>query len=391
VLRVISRLNVGGPALQAVSLTKRLEPLGYETTLVRGVEGPREGSMDALANDLGVQPHLVRSLRRELGPRDLAALAQISRLVRDVRPHILHTHAAKAGALGRLACMVAGRAAPPVRVHTFHGHVLSEYFSPVKSGLFTRVERELARRTTRLVAVSDEVRADLVRLGVAPAERITVVPLGLDLDRFRLTGEEQEEARARIRSELGVPVEAPVVVLVARLVPIKRVDRFLRIASRLAAEIDDVLFVVVGDGELAEELRGYAEARALAERVIWTGLRTDMPALMAAADVVVLTSDNEGTPVSLIEAHATRRPAVSCDVGGVSSVVIDAVTGFTVPAGDEAGFADRVKTILRDDRLATRFAAAGREHVLANFGLDRLVGDINRLYRELLDAEEVCV
>lgn len=382
-IRAIARLNVGGPSIQAIALTRHLEPLGYETTLVRGVEGSREGSMDDLARELGVRPHLIRDLRRSLGPRDLLALARMTRLLRVVRPQILHTHAAKAGAVGRLACMLAGDSAPPIRVHTFHGHVLSEYFSRTTSALVRRIERELARRTTRLIAVSDEVRADLLRLGIAPSEKIEVVRLGLDLGRFRLSVEEERNERARIRGQLGLPVDARVVLLVARLVQIKRVDRFLRIAGRVASRTN-ALFVIVGDGELSEELHRSIAAEALEGRLTWTGMRSDMPALMAAADVVTLTSDDEGTPVSLIEAHAAGRPVVSSGVGGVSSVVVDAATGFIVPRCDEEAFADRVTTLLQDVALARRFGRTGRDHVVGRFGLDRLVRDVDRLYRGLL-------
>ena len=165
VLRVISRLNVGGPAIQALTLTRLLEPLGYETTLVRGVEGPSEGTMDDLAARLGVNPQLQRSLGRELGPRDARALLTMIGTIRRIKPHILHTHMAKAGTIGRLAAMFAGEAAPRVRIHTFHGHVLTGYFSAPKARIFASIERRLAKSTTRLVAVSDEVRDDLTRLG----------------------------------------------------------------------------------------------------------------------------------------------------------------------------------------------------------------------------------
>jgi glycosyltransferase involved in cell wall biosynthesis len=383
VIRAIGRLNVGGPSIQAITLTRHLEPLGYDTTLVRGVEGPREGSMDDLARELGVRPRLIGDLRRSLGPRDLVALVRMTRLLRDIRPHIVHTHAAKAGAVGRMACMLAGDWAPPIRVHTFHGHVLSEYFSPTTSALFRGIERGLARRTTRLIAVSDEVRADLLRLSIAPLDKIEVVRLGLDLDRFRLSVDDERRERARVRAELGLPFGAGVVLLVARLVQIKRVDRFLRIAARVASRTD-AFFVIVGDGDLSEELHRSGEAQALGARLTWAGMRSDMPALMAAADVVVLTSDNEGTPVSLIEAHASGRPAVSSGVGGVSSVVVDQATGYVVPRGDEERFSDRVIALLQDGALARRLGQTGRGHVHKRFALDRLVRDIDGLYRGLL-------
>ena len=226
--------------------------------------------MDGLAREMGVEPRLIKSLRRGLGPRDLVALAQLTRLIRQVRPDIVHTHAAKAGALGRLACILCGRASPRVQVHTFHGHVLSEYFSPPASVLFRRIERALARRTSTLVAVSEEVRDDLIRWRIAPRQKIEVIPLGLDLGRFRVSQDQVQRARAELRQQLGVPMRAEVVVLVARLVPIKRVDRFLRIAGRLASDTE-AFFVVVGDGELGPELKCSPEARALGSRLIWAG------------------------------------------------------------------------------------------------------------------------
>ncbi len=182
VARVISRLNIGGPAIQAITLTARLQPRGYGTLLIRGSETQDEGSMDHLAERLGVRPLRIARMGRELGPGDVLALARLVRELRRFRPDIVHTHAAKAGTLGRLAALVPGRGRPRVTVHTFHGHSLTGYFSPRRARLYLAIERFLAARTTRLIAVSDEVRDDLVRLGVAPAERFTVVRLGIELD-----------------------------------------------------------------------------------------------------------------------------------------------------------------------------------------------------------------
>jgi glycosyltransferase involved in cell wall biosynthesis len=339
--------------------------------------------MDGLARELGVRPQLLPMLGRKLSPKDLVALLQLTLLVRSLRPHIIHTHAAKAGALGRIASLLAGDAGRTVRLHTFHGHVLSDYFSPLVTKAFRRIERALARHTSKLIAVSDEVRDDLIRLGVARPDKIVVVPLGFDLGRFDLSSDAHAHARRRIRARWGVPLEATVVVLVARLVAIKRVDRFLRIANRLAVETD-ARFVVVGDGELHAELKSSDEALALGDRLVWAGLEVDMPAVMAAADVVALTSDNEGTPVSLIEAQAAGRPVVSTGVGGVASVVLNGQSGYVVTRRDEAAFADRVKTLLDDEELAAALGRTGREVVLERFSLDRLVRDMDALYRELV-------
>jgi glycosyltransferase involved in cell wall biosynthesis len=374
---VIARLNVGGPAIQAITLTSRLRPHGYDTTLVRGVEGPDEGSMDDLAVAEGVRPVLVPSLRRSLGLRDVAAIATLVRIIRRERPAILHTHTAKAGTVGRVAAVLAIRRRPRIVVHTFHGHVLSGYFSPAATRLFTTIERVLARTTTCLIAVSEEVRDDLVRLGVAPRDRIAVVPLGFDLAPFVTAG----ERRVASRAALGLDPDAPVVLLVARLVPIKRVDRFLRIAARVTTP--RTTFLIAGDGELRETLRGGDDARRLGTQVRWLGMRPDVADLLAASDVVVLCSDNEGTPVSLIEAEAAGLPVVSTAVGGVPAVVLDGETGLLVDREDEAGFAQAIDDLLGDPVRRRAMGEAGRRHALAGFGIERLVGDVDRLYRSL--------
>jgi glycosyltransferase involved in cell wall biosynthesis len=386
VLRAIARLNIGGPAIQAISLTRLLEPLGYDTTLVRGREERDEGSMDDLAGRLGVTPLYVRAMRRNPGAHDLLALARLAWIVARERPHIVHTHAAKAGTLGRLAAMLAPGRRGRVLVHTFHGHSLSGYFSPRTARLYRAIERLLARRTDRLIAVSEEVRDELVALGVAPAERFEVIRLGFDLSPFTLAEPERSRGGAALREELGIAPDARLVTLVARLVPIKRVDRFLRVALSLAGErrLADVHFLVVGDGELREALRRSEEARALQTRLTWAGFRSDMPNVCFASDAMVLTSDNEGTPVSLIEALAACTPVASTNVGGVASVVRDERTGLLAPAHDERALADAIARLLDDPHLASRLAAQGRRDVLGEFAQERLVEELDGLYARLL-------
>ena len=389
-VRIIARLNIGGPAIQAISLTRLLEPRGYRTRLVRGREAPSEGNMDYLAERLGVQPTLIPSMRREPGPGDLTALLRLVSILRRERPQIVHTHAAKAGTLGRIATLLAFPGRRPVLVHTFHGHSLTGYFSGRTAGFYRSVERTLAKRTDILIAVSTEVRDDLVSLGVAPRDQFVVVPLGFDLSPF-LNDTDREATRAALREEWGISPGQRVVTLVARLVPIKRVDRFLRVARRLAADPDtreDIAFVVVGDGELAEELRGSPDAQALGPRIIWAGFRRDMPDVCFASDVVMLTSDNEGTPVSLIEAQAAAVPVVSTAVGGVPSAVLDGQTGRLADVGDEAGLARACAELLSDRAVAESFGRAAREHAAANYQIERLVDDHDRLYRRLLSRSD---
>lgn len=389
-MRIIARLNIGGPAIQAITLTERLRPLGYQTTLVRGREGPDEGSMDYLADALGVRTLLVPWLRRDPGWCDLRALVALIRIIRRARPEIVHTHAAKAGTLGRAAALMAavGRRPRPVLVHTYHGHSLSGYFSPTVTSIYTWVERVLARYTDTLIAVSLEVRDELVALKVARPERFEVVPLGFDLEPFAAAPAERQQRRHRLRRELGIAHDAQVVTLVARLAPIKRVDRFLRMAHSLAGRRANLHFLVVGDGELRGTLQASAEAATLEGRLTWTGFRRDVPDVCFASDAVVLTSDNEGTPVSLIEALAAGTPVVATRVGGVPSVVREGTDGVLVEPDDERGLADAVLRVLDDTDLGLRTKANG-DRMAQAFGLEQLVSRVDALYRRLLDRHGV--
>jgi glycosyltransferase involved in cell wall biosynthesis len=382
--RIISRLNIGGPAIQAITLTERLSPLGYDTTLIRGREDPDEGTMDYLAHDLGVTPVLVPSLRRNPGLHDLSALAGLIRTLRAQPPRIVHSHAAKAGTLGRLAALLAFPSARrPILVHTFHGHSLSGYFSRVHNATFLRIERFLARRTDGLIAVSAEVRDELAELGVASRDEFVVVPLGFDLSPFLLADPDRGDRRGALRDELGIAEDAPVVTLVARLVPIKRVDRFLRVAA-LLRDVPDVRFMIVGDGELRDQLRAAPETRSLGERVLWVGFRRDMPDVYFASDVVVQTSDNEGTPVALIEAQAAGVPVVSTAVGGVGSAVLDGKTGRITATDDDEAMARAIRGYLEDRAQGREHGAHGRRHVEETFALTALVRALDGLYQRLL-------
>jgi glycosyltransferase involved in cell wall biosynthesis len=383
VLHVIARLNVGGAAGQVIFLTRLLSERGYETTLIRGSEEADEGTMDYLAEQLDVRPLHMPSIRRNVGWHDLRALVALSLTIARLRPDIVHTHAAKAGTLGRLASSIAPGRSSRVLVHTFHGHSLTGYFSSPTARAFRAIEHLLARRTTRLVAVSEEVRDDLVSLRVAEPESFEVIRCGFDFSPFLVTDADRTGRRERLRAELSVPSHARLITLVARLVPIKRVDRFLRVANMLL-ERGDTYFLVVGDGELRGALQASTDAQRLGERLIWAGFRRDIADICFASDVMVLTSDNEGTPISLIEALAAGTPVVSTHVGGVAAVVINGETGLIVAPDEERELADAASCLLNDEELARRLAQQGNRHVLASFGLERLIVDHDQLYRRLL-------
>ncbi len=382
VLRLIARLNVGGPALHVSYLSNELDRIGYQTMLVAGRVGPGEGSMEYVPEELGIHPVYIPELQREISPViDVAAIRRVRDLVREFRPHIVHTHTAKAGAVGRAAAALAGTARPPVIVHTFHGHVLRGYFSPLRAAGFLRVERRLASLSDALIAVSPEVRDDLVRLGVAPADRITVVRLGLDLDRRVSVG---PTARDEVRAELGITPDAFVVGWFGRMTEIKRADELLRSFALLHKSRHEAKLLLVGDGPLAPGLRSLASELGIVAHTRFTGYRDDVARLYAACDVVALSSANEGTPVTLIEALAAARPVVSTDVGGVADVVADGRSGFLVAPGDIAGFADRLVTLSADSRLRQAFGRYGSADVRARYSIPRLVSEIDSLYRKLL-------
>jgi glycosyltransferase involved in cell wall biosynthesis len=377
-VQLISRLSVGGSVLQAINTTAFLRDLGWDTVLLHGQPGPGEGSMQPIADELGIERVVLPAMTRELGLHDARSLAECRRELRRLRPDVVHTHGAKAGTVGRVAAQLA-RA--PAVVHTFHGHVLRGYFGPRKERAFRLIERGLAHACDRLVAVSDEVRDDLVELRVAPARKIDVIPVGFDLRRLSVPADRHAELRVGVRAGLGIGAEEPVVAFVGRIVPIKRADRFLEAAVRLRDT--GARFVVVGDGESLEAVQRSEAARTLGDRVMFTGYRADVAAIYHASDVVALTSDNEGTPVSLIEASACGVAVLGTDVGGVRSVVVDGVTGYVVPP-DSAAVAERLRSLLADPELRARLAAAGREGVAGRYGGDRLAADHDRLYRALL-------
>lgn len=368
ILRVITRLNIGGPSRQALTLTKALRP-DYETILVAGRSAPYEGEMTEEGVDV---VHV--SLVRPISPRlDAQALMQLKRIVRRWQPDVIHTHQAKAGAIARLASSPRSKT-----VHTFHGHVLEEYFGGLARAAFLSAERLLARRTDVLVAVSQEIQDALLDLGIGNRNQWRVIPLGFDLEPFlRIEGTDQS-----LRRRLGVTPEAPLVGVVGRLSPIKDHATLLQAMTRL----EGVHLAVFGDGELHGELRREVAGLGLMDRVHFMGWWTDVASAMAGLDVVVLTSRNEGTPVSLIEALASGRPVVATDVGGVRSVVVDGVSGYVVPSRSPTAVADALRGLLSDPQKRSAMGAAGRAFVAKRFIQDRLVADTRALYSSLIDA-----
>ena len=375
---------MGGPALHVAYLSAGLQSRGYETTLVAGSLARGEESMSFVADSLGVPVMTIEQLHREISPiRDALAVVRLARLLRTVRPQSLHTHTAKAGAIGRLAVLIAIGARPPIVVHTFHGHVLRGYFGPLRARLLRLLERWLARVTTALVAVSPEVRDDLVALGVAPADKFTVIRLGIELDeRVGASG----ERRAEMRRLLGIPDGRFTVGWIGRMTAVKRTDDVLLAFRRLRELGVDACLCMVGDGPDRDHAEHRASELGVVRDCLFLGYQEDVAPFYGAFDAVVLPSGNEGTPVSAIEALAGGRPVVATRVGGVPDVIRDGVDGFLVEPGDVEQLAERLATLARDPELRGRLGEEGRADVVPRYSVERLLDDVDRLYRSLLSA-----
>jgi glycosyltransferase involved in cell wall biosynthesis len=371
---------MGGPAQQVSLLSgRRFDPDRYETLLVHGALAPGEDSLAEMAAQEGARTEYLPTLGQPVQPhRDLAALRSLTAIGRRFCPDIVHTHTAKAGTVGRLAAL---RLHPrPAIVHTYHGHVLEGYFGRLKSGVYRAVERRLARSTDRLIGVSQATVDDLVRLGVAPRERFRVIPLGLDLSPF---ADVQPEDGNKLRALLGVGEGELLLTYVGRVVPIKRLDVLLRGFARARRGGSALRLAIVGDGEMRPSLEALAQELEISESVSFLGYRRDLATIAAATDIAVLSSANEGTPVSLIEAAAAGRPAVASDVGGVADVVRED-SGILYPPGDEEGLSSGLTSLATDGELRAKMGAAARERVLSRYSVDRLLADIDGLYGELL-------
>lgn len=386
VLRIINRFNLGGPTYNAAYLTKYLEP-EFETLLVGGPNEESEESSQFILQNLGVEPLIIDEMQRSVsyGP-DRAAYKKLKAIIEDFKPDIVHTHASKAGALGRLA---AHKMKVPAIVHTFHGHVFHSYFGAAKTQTYKTVERYLARKTDRIIAISERQQQELVdEHRICESDRVQVIPLGFDLKRFR---ENMEEKRKDFRAQYGLEDDDIAVGIIGRLVPIKNHALFID-AMKIVSERSNrkVKAFIIGDGEERESLNQLASQEGLLNgaavncSITFTSWIKEIDKANAGLDIVVLTSKNEGTPVSLIEAQAASKPIVSTRVGGVENIVIPNETAFLTDEHDAEQIAIAILKLTESDETRQRMADKGWDHVKYKFSYDRLVDDTAKLYRELL-------
>ena len=388
VLRIINRFNIGGPTYNAAYLSKYLSK-DFETLLVAGEKDETEDSSQFILHELGLKPIIIPEMKREINLKnDRIAYQKIKEIIADFQPDIVHTHASKAGALGRLA---AYKMKVPVILHTFHGHVFHSYFGKVKTTIYKTIERNLARKSTKIIAISAIQKKELSAIhNIAKPNKIEIIPLGFDLNKFK---ENQKEKRKSFRQKWLIEDDEIAVGIIGRLVPIKNHHFFLNVVKKVSElTTKKVRFIIIGDGELREELEDYSKQLKIdftTEKDIrnalltFTSWITDIDIALAGLDIVALTSKNEGTPVSLIEAQAAGKPIVSINIGGIENIVIPNETALLSDNNDEQLFTENMLSLIEDDNKRITFSQKG-EHVFKSFHYDRLVGDMERLYFQLL-------
>lgn len=382
VLRIIARLNIGGPAIHTALLTKELSDDYFESVLMCGSVSKNEGDMGYVVKSYDVNPVYIRSLRREINPfHDAAALYRMMRFMHKFKPDIVHTHTAKAGALGRIA---AALMFVPVKIHTFHGNIFHGYFGNKKARLFLFIERILAKFSDVIVAISPSQKDDVInKYRITNPEKCRVVKLGFDLDRFLRDPEKQSAFRIRLK----IKEDDILVGIVGRLVPIKNHKMFVNAADHVIKHAparlrNKIKFAIVGDGQERQEIQAYVKFKKLESVVLFTGWETNTVDVCAGLDIIALTSLNEGTPVSLIEAMTASRPVVATDVGGVRDVVGDA--GIIVKSGDYRVMAKEILGLAMSSEIRSRLGARGCELVKNTYGKARLVSELRELYEETL-------
>ena len=392
ILRIIARLNIGGPAIHTVLLTKGLNFKGFDSLLIAGQVDKAEGDMLYYAKENSVNPIIIPQLRRNINPLfDTVALIKILSIINKEKPDIIHTHTAKAGALGRIAGLLYnlfGFGKKCKIIHTFHGTVLQGYFGKTKTVIFAAIERFLSLFTDRIIVVSDSIKEELLSLGIGSRKKIEVVPLGLELDKLLAISKEADNQNLKIG-------------IVGRLVPIKNHKMFLE-AVRLFVDNSNSLavkcsFYIIGDGELRQKLESYASSLNLNNFIKFCGWNQESRDIYSFLDIVVLTSLNEGTPLSLIEAMAAFCPVIATNVGGVKDLFYRANelgnnsgsrqlydNGILCESGNVQALAEALKILVKDKDLRIKMAKEGRSFVSSRFSKERLINDMSVLYNNAL-------
>lgn len=381
VLRIINRFNIGGPTYNATFLTRYLDD-EFDTLLIGGV--PDEGESDSLhiLDEYGVKPLVIEEMKRQPSFfSDRKAYKHIQKIIREFKPDIVHTHASKAGALGRRAAV---KMNVPIIIHTFHGHVFHSYFGKFKTFIYKTIERRLAQKTTGIIAISELQKKELSEQHkICDQSKITVIPLGFDLTKFH---HNLEQRRIETRLKYEIEEQEVAIAIVGRLAPIKNHTLFLKTIENVALRTKQKLAVfIVGDGSEREAIEQRIQTMSSIEnlRIIMTSWILDIGTFNAGMDIMCLTSDNEGTPVSLIEAQAANIPIVATDVGGVRDVVLDGETGFVVPKNSTDAFAEKLFLLIEDEKIRTKMSQNGWNYVENKFHYSTLANNMKSYYHRL--------
>jgi len=394
VLRIINRLNLGGPTLNVAYLSKHLQP-EFETRILSGKRGKEEMNSAFIIREMGIKPFYIPQMRRDISPmRDRLAFRKIRRIIREYRPHIVHTHAAKAGTVGRYAAI---KEKVPVVVHTFHGHIFHSYFNKLKTNVYLNIERFLARRTDCIIAISELQKRELTEEHhICEPDRVEVIPLGFDLDRFQ---QDVPEKRQRFREKFRLADDEVAIGIIGRIVPIKNHELFVRALANVSGKTSKkVRAFIIGDGERKRSVELLASSLGIGiargnppDKVMpltFTSWMTGIDEVAAGLDIIALTSLNEGTPVSLIEAQAANKPIVSTRVGGIEDVVLEGATAWLSDVDDLEGFSDNLLRVVEGNGREGHLER-GYEFVNARFNYLRLVEDTRKLYHRLLSEKGI--
>jgi len=391
ILRIIARLNIGGPAIHTILLTEGLDNKQFESLLVCGSTDKYEGDMFYYAREKGLNPIYIPELKRELNFfNDIIAFKKIYKIIKNENPNLIHTHTAKAGTLGRLAGILYNLFTHPNKrvklIHTFHGHVFSGYFNILQTKIFILVERFLGSFSYKIITVSESVKKELLSLHICKEDKIEVIPLGFELNKFLVIP-------SRNSAVLSVGI-------IGRLVPIKNHRLFLEAAAKVFADLPALRleFKIIGDGKLRKELEEYARRLNMVSTVNFLGWQQDLVSVYSGLDIVALTSLNEGTPVSLIEAMASGRAVVTTDVGGVRDLLGKEINvanklkgdfkvmerGIMVKSRNYFNFANALIFLLQNKKLREDIGLEAKNFVKDNFRKERLIKDIENLYKNIM-------
>ena len=392
VLRIINRFNLGGPAYNVAYLTKYLAP-EFETLVIGGDKEPDEDSSLFIFKEMGLDPLIISEMNRSLNfLNDIKAYYRIKKIIKEFKPDVVHTHAAKAGALGRLAASSCG---VPVIIHTFHGHVFHSYFGKIKTTVFKNIERFLTKKSSVIIAISEKQKQELcVEHKIASIEKTKVIPLGFDLSKF---SENQSEKRKTFRAKYQIKDDEVCIVIIGRLAPVKNHTLFFKAIDYLKKNTTKkIRAIVVGDGNLRQELMNLAQNLKIdycyypveqqVTTITFTSWIQDVSYPLAGSDIVCLTSFNEGTPVSLIEAQAASKAIVTTKVGGIENSVNNSAA-FLVAINDEKSFFEKLLLLVQDPETREKMALQGKDFVYDQFHYTRLVEDVRGLYNSLLKKQ----